>query len=97
MSLFAAPVFKDSNIRSGRNGLPEALCQLNRAVMRIIVIDEAADKTDENVLWNRRFNVERPAFESFQVGGENNDKNSQRDYQRSKCSESAHAIPNNVR
>ena len=44
-----ASVLKNTDVGPAGNGLPDALCELNRPVMRAIVTDKTAHETDDNI------------------------------------------------
>lgn len=50
VGLFAMAVLEDADIGSGRKDLANTLSGLNHAVMGIIISDEAANETDDDVL-----------------------------------------------
>jgi len=49
IGLFSAAVFEDLNISALGEGLADALCELNRAVVRVIRTYETADEADHDI------------------------------------------------
>jgi hypothetical protein len=49
VSALSASVLEDAYVGSFRNRLLDAFCELDGAVMRIVMTDEAADETDHNI------------------------------------------------
>lgn len=47
--LFAAPVLENADVGVMRNDGPNALGELNRAVMRVVMVYEPPNEADENV------------------------------------------------
>jgi hypothetical protein len=48
-----AAVFENADVCSLGNGLPNAFCQLDRAVVGVVVTHKTAHETDDNVVGRR--------------------------------------------
>jgi len=95
ISTFSAAVLENANVGSLGKGLADALRQLNRAVMRIVVVDEPTDEADHNIRGSGWISgVNDGPIHTVRKGGSCR-QNCQGDDQRTKWSEPAQErIPN---